>query len=75
LAINFNYYSGRTKLMGIKDDAYNPFINPIFLWQNYLTYWIEASRMFYENAVKANQLWFEAFWAIDRKRKETTKVK
>jgi hypothetical protein len=49
--------------MGIKD-VYNPFINPIFLWQNYLTYWMEASRIFYENAVKANQLWFEAFWAM-----------
>jgi hypothetical protein len=61
--------------MGLKDDVSNPFVNPIYLWQNYSKYWIEANRMLYENAVKANQLWFEALWAIDRKRKETTKVK
>jgi hypothetical protein len=31
----------------------NPFLNPIGFWQNYLINWIEASRGFYANAIKA----------------------
>ena len=40
----------------------NPFLNPIGFWQNYLINWIEASRGFYENAIKANEHWLKAFW-------------
>jgi hypothetical protein len=41
----------------------NPFLNPILVWQNYLKYWIEVSRNFYENAIRMNEQWFKAFWA------------
>lgn len=40
----------------------NPFLNPIDVWQNYLIDWIEASRVFYENAIKANEQWLRTFW-------------
>jgi hypothetical protein len=40
----------------------NPFLNPIRVWQNYLMYWIEANRNFYENAIKTNEQWLKAFW-------------
>jgi hypothetical protein len=40
----------------------NPFLNPIRFWQNYLINCNEASRGFYENAIKANVYWFKAFW-------------
>jgi hypothetical protein len=41
--------------------------------------WIEASRGFNENAIKANEHWLKAFWdpwlrAAGLERKETTKV-
>jgi hypothetical protein len=39
----------------------NPFLN-LNLWQNYLTYWIEASRNFYENAIRTNEQWLKAIW-------------
>ncbi|MGB8934238.1 MAG: hypothetical protein WCC17_03935 [Candidatus Nitrosopolaris sp.] len=57
----------------------NPFLNPIGLWQNYLTNWIETSRGFYENAIKTNEHWFKAFWdpwlrAVGLERKKTAKV-
>jgi hypothetical protein len=45
-----------------EDDATNPFLNFIRIWQNYLIYWIEANRNFYENAIKTNEDWFKAFW-------------
>ena len=38
----------------------NPFLNPIDVWQNYLTYWMEVSRNFYENAVRTNEQWLKA---------------
>jgi len=37
----------------------NPFLNLMGLWQNYLTYWIEVSRNFYENAIRTNEQWFK----------------
>jgi hypothetical protein len=37
----------------------NPFLN-LNLWQNYLTYWIEVSRNFYENAIETNEQWLKA---------------
>jgi hypothetical protein len=57
----------------------NPFLNLVGLWQNYLTYWIEVNRNFYENAVKTNEQSFKAFWdpwlkAGNPERKETAKV-
>ena len=57
----------------------NPFLNPMGLWQNYLTYWIEVSRNFYENAVRTNEQWFKAFWDLWLKagnptQRETIKV-
>jgi hypothetical protein len=62
-----------------KGDLYNPFVNPIDFWQNYLINWIEASKAFYENAIKGNQHWFEVFYdlwlrATSLERKETAKV-
>jgi len=38
----------------------NPFLNPMGLWQSYLTYWIEVSRNFYENAIRSNEQWLKA---------------
>ena len=35
---------------------------PLEFWQNYLINWIQASRGFSENAIKANEYWFKAFW-------------
>ena len=57
----------------------NPFLNLIGLWQNYLIYWIEVNRNFYENAIKINEQSFKAFWDLWLKasrpeRKETAKV-
>jgi len=40
----------------------NSLLNPMALWQNYLIYWIEMSRNFYENAVRTNEQWLKAFW-------------
>jgi hypothetical protein len=40
----------------------NPFLNLMGLWQNYLIYWIEVNRNFYENAVKTNAQWLKAIW-------------
>jgi len=31
-------------------------------WQNYLIYWKEVNRNFYENAIKTNEQWFKALW-------------
>jgi hypothetical protein len=45
-----------------EDSVPNPFLNPIRVWQNYLVYWIEANRNFYENAIKTNEQWLKAFW-------------
>jgi len=56
----------------------NPVLNLMGLWQNYLIYWIEVSRNFYENAIKTNEQWFKLwdpwFKAGKPERKETTKV-
>jgi hypothetical protein len=56
----------------------NPFLNLIGLWQNYLIYWIEVNRNFYENAIKTSEQWFKLWdpWlkAGKPERKETTKV-
>jgi len=38
----------------------NPFQNPISIWQNYLKYWIELSKNFYENAIRINEQWWKA---------------
>jgi hypothetical protein len=32
----------------------NRFLNLVSLWQNYLTYWIEVNRNFYENAINTH---------------------
>jgi hypothetical protein len=40
----------------------NPFLNLMGRWQNYLVYWIEVSRNFYENAVRTNEQWLKALW-------------
>jgi len=40
----------------------NPFPNLMGLWQNYLIYWIEGNKNFYENAIKTNELWLKGFW-------------
>jgi len=40
----------------------NSFPNLMGLWQNYLIYWIEVSRNFYENAIKTNEQWLKALW-------------
>jgi hypothetical protein len=60
-------------------NATNPFLNFIRIWQNYLIYWIEANRNFYENAVRTNEEWFKVSWdpwlkAVNPERKERTKV-
>ena len=34
------------------------------LWQNYLIYWIEVSRNFYENAIRTNEQWLKAIWDL-----------
>jgi hypothetical protein len=39
-----------------------PFLNALAFWQNYLINWIQASRGFYENSIKANEYWFKVFW-------------
>jgi hypothetical protein len=36
--------------------------NPIEFLQKYLINWIDASRGFYENAIKASEYCFKAFW-------------
>jgi hypothetical protein len=46
----------------LKGYVSNPFLNPIGFWQNYLINWNEASRGFYENAIKAYEHWLAAFW-------------
>jgi hypothetical protein len=38
------------------------FSNMLAFWQNYLINWIQASRGFYENSIKANEYWFKVFW-------------
>jgi hypothetical protein len=38
----------------------NRFVNPVRVCQNYLIYWIEANRNFYENAIKTNEQWLKA---------------
>jgi hypothetical protein len=38
----------------------NAFLNLVGLWQNYLIYWIEVNRNFYENAIKTNEQWLKA---------------
>ena len=40
----------------------NPFLNPLEFWQRYLINFIQANTGFYENATKANEYWFKAFW-------------
>jgi hypothetical protein len=62
-----------------KGYVFNPFLNPIGFWQNYLINWVEANRGFDENAIKANEHWLKAFWdswlrAAGLERKETAKV-
>jgi hypothetical protein len=63
---------------GLKGYVSNPFLDPIGFWQNYLINWIEASRGFYDNTIKANEHWLKAFWApwlraAGLERKETAK--
>jgi hypothetical protein len=42
----------------------NPFLNLMGLWQNYLIYWTQVSRNFYENAVRTNEQWLKALWDL-----------
>jgi hypothetical protein len=46
----------------LKGYVFNPFLDPVGFWQNYLINWIEVSRGFYENAIKANGHRLNAFW-------------
>jgi hypothetical protein len=62
-----------------KGYVFNPFLDPIGFWKDYLINWIEASRGFYENAIKANEHWLAALWdpwlrSASLERKETAKV-
>jgi hypothetical protein len=57
----------------------NPFLNLMGLWQNYLVYWIEVSRNFYENAIRTNEQWLKAIWDLWLKgrnpsQRETVKI-
>jgi hypothetical protein len=45
------YMTSETKPEG---NVPNPFLNPTRFWENYLIYWIEASRNFYGNAIKTS---------------------
>jgi hypothetical protein len=45
-----------------EDNVSNPFLNLVGLWQNYLIYWNEVSRNFYENAIRTNEQWFKVLW-------------
>jgi hypothetical protein len=40
----------------------NPFLNSLESWRRYLINFIQANRGFYDNAIKANEYWFKAFW-------------
>jgi len=42
----------------------NPFLNPLWFWQNFLVNWILGSRGFYESAIKANKHWFKVVWDL-----------
>jgi hypothetical protein len=56
--INFNYYLDINNIMASEKEQMgvsNPFLNPLWFWQNYLVNWIEGSRGFYESAIKANE--------------------
>jgi hypothetical protein len=60
-------------------DISSPFLNPMGLPQNYFLSWIEAGRGFYENTLKANELWFKTLWDLwlrsaGMEQKETAKV-
>jgi hypothetical protein len=57
----------------------NPFLNLVSLWRNYLIYWIEVSRNFYENAIRTNEQWLKALWypwfkAGNLSQRETVKI-
>ena len=57
----------------------NPFLNLMSLWQNYLIYWAEVSKNFYDNAIRTNEQLFKALWdpwlkAGNPERKERAKV-
>jgi hypothetical protein len=47
-----------------KGNVSNPFLNLIGLWQNYLIYWIEVNRNFYENAIRTNEQWLKSLWDL-----------
>ena len=62
-----------------KDRISNPFLSPMGYWQSYFLSWIEASRGFYENTLRANEQWFKTLWDLwlrstGIEQKETTKV-
>jgi hypothetical protein len=64
---------------GEQEDVTNPFQNPIALWQNYLIYWSEVNRNFYENAIRINEQWLKTFWyswlkAGNPSHRETVKI-
>jgi hypothetical protein len=40
----------------------NPFLNPIGFWQSYLINWIQASRGYYESAIKPIEYSFKVWW-------------
>jgi hypothetical protein len=79
-----NYYKTRCYLYWAymterEGNVLNPFLNPIQAWQNYLVYWMEVNRNFYENAVRINEQWFKAFWdpwlkAGNPSQRETVKI-
>jgi len=81
--INYNYHFSIDSIMTSeneqKDGISNPFLNPMGYWQSYFLSWIEASRGFYENTLRANEQWFKTLWDLwlrssGIEQKETTKV-
>src|SRR5215472_4549902 len=65
--INFNYYLDINNIMASEKEQMgvsNPFLNPLWFWQNYLVNWIEGSTGFYESAIKANEHLFKAVWYL-----------
>ena len=57
--INFNYFSDINNIMASEKEQMrvsNPFLNPLWFWQNYLINWIEGS--------KANEHWLNVVWDL-----------
>ena len=40
----------------------NPFAAGTAAWQSLMTYWLNAYREFFKNALKMTELWYDIFW-------------